>query len=54
MLQKFQGHPRRMSACVIGMDDQFSIASTDMGFALFEQWNRDISNPMTDVEFDPI
>jgi hypothetical protein len=33
MLHKFQDHPRRMWACVIGTDDQFSIASTDLSFA---------------------
>jgi hypothetical protein len=43
MLQKFQGHPRGMWACVIGMEDQFSIASTDMSFAPFEQLDKNIS-----------
>jgi hypothetical protein len=32
---KFQGHSRRTLACVIGMDDQFSITSTDLSFVPF-------------------
>jgi hypothetical protein len=33
--QTFEGHSRRMWACLIGMDHQFSIASTDLSFAPF-------------------
>jgi hypothetical protein len=54
MLQKFQDHPGRMWVCVIGMDDQFSIASSDLSFAPFQQQNKDVSNVMTGVEFDSL
>jgi hypothetical protein len=54
MLQKFQGHPRRMWACVIRIHDQLSIVSTCLSFAPIEKWNKDISNVMAAIEFDPL
>jgi hypothetical protein len=36
------------------MDDQLSISSTDLSFALFRQWNKCIGSVMVGVEFDPL
>jgi hypothetical protein len=54
MVQKFQGHPRCLSASIINMDDRFSIASTDLSFVPFSQRNKDISDVMIGVEFHPL
>jgi hypothetical protein len=41
-----------MEVRVIGMDDQLSIVSTDVIFALLRQWNKCVDNVMVGVEFD--
>jgi hypothetical protein len=45
-LQKVHIHFCSLGACVIGMDDQFSIGSTDLSFAQFHQWNKYIASVM--------
>jgi hypothetical protein len=42
-----------MGDCVIDMDDQLSISSTDLSCAPFRQWNKCIDDIMVGVEFDP-
>jgi hypothetical protein len=42
-----------MWECVIGMDDQFSIASSDPSLAPFQQRNKDTSNVMTVLNLIP-
>jgi hypothetical protein len=51
---KVQRHFRSQGACVIGIDDQLSICSTDLSFAPFHQWNMCIGNGTVGVDFDPL
>jgi hypothetical protein len=41
-------------ACVIGMDGQLSVGSTNPSFAPFRQWNKYIGNLMVGFESDPV
>jgi hypothetical protein len=52
LFQKVQIHFRNVGRCVIDMDDQLSIGSTDLSLMTFRQWNKYIGNIMVAVEFD--